>query len=67
MQNFYATITVEVTEGEDVYTCEVHLSNKNGITVIAPDDKHRKKRISELLGCAAYSVSSAMLNKDKEP
>lgn len=61
----YTTVIVNVKEGEDIYTYEVHLSNKNGITVIAPDDKYRKKRASELLGCA-YIVSSAMLNKDKE-
>lgn len=59
----YATVIVNVKKGEDTYTYEVHLSNKNGITVVAPDDKYRKKQVSELLGCA-YIVSRATLNKE---
>lgn len=62
MQNLYATITVEVTEGQDTYTYVVCVSSKNGITIISPENEHKKNQVLEFLGCA-YTV----LNKDKEP
>lgn len=60
MQNLYATITVEITEGGDTYTYDVCISSKNGITITSPEDEHKKKQVLEFLACA-YAASTAYI------